>query len=182
MSWIGGDRFTWIPVWLRLQRDGNTFTAFQSSDGVTWFTIGTSTVTMDNIYYVGLAASSGSSTGALDNSTFDNINVQGTLVVLPVSLLGFSAMATGDQSLLTWQTSIDQYSGSFTIQRSSNGANWQTIGAVVADANCSASCSYRFTDKQPLTGINYYRLAWASTTGQPQYSKVEAVSFSINYA
>ena len=182
MTWKDGDKFTWIPVWLRLQRVGNTFTAFQSSDGVTWFAIGTSTVAMDNVYYVGLAASSGSSTGALDNSTFDNMTIQGTLVVLPVSLLNFSAMATGDQSLLTWQTSTDPYSGSFTIQRSSDGANWQTIGAVIADANCTASCSYRFTDKQPLTGINYYRLAWVSTTGQPQYSKVDAVSFSVNYA
>jgi len=73
MNWTDGDKFTWIPVWLRLQRAGNTFTASQSSDGSTWFTIGSSTVAMDSTYYVGLAASSGNS--ALDNSTFDNVTL-----------------------------------------------------------------------------------------------------------
>jgi hypothetical protein len=75
MTYVGGNDYTWLPAWFRLQRSGSTFTAFESSDGVTWFTVGTSTVTMANTYYVGLAACSGSTTGALDNTTFDNVSV-----------------------------------------------------------------------------------------------------------
>jgi regulation of enolase protein 1 (concanavalin A-like superfamily) len=75
MAYVGGNDYTWLPAWFRLQRSGSTFTAFESSDGVTWFTVGTSTVTMANTYYVGLAACSGSTTGALDNTTFDNVAV-----------------------------------------------------------------------------------------------------------
>lgn len=75
MTYVGGNDYTWLPAWFRLQRSGSTFTAFESSDGVTWFTVGTSTVTMANTYYVGLAACSGSTTGALDNTTFDNVAV-----------------------------------------------------------------------------------------------------------
>ena len=75
MTWTGGNDYTWLPAWFRLQRSGNTFTAYESSDGVTWFTVGTSTVTMANTYYIGLATCSGSTTGALDNTTFDNVTV-----------------------------------------------------------------------------------------------------------
>ncbi|GGA98307.1 RICIN domain-containing protein [Puia dinghuensis] len=75
MTWIGGNDYTVLPAWFRLQRAGNTFTAYESSDGLTWFTVGTSTVSMANAYYIGLAASSGSTTGALDATTFDNVTI-----------------------------------------------------------------------------------------------------------
>lgn len=87
MGWTDGNQFTWMPVWFRLQRSGSTFTAYQSSDGVAWFTIGSATATMASTYYIGLAACSGSSTGAIDNSGFDNVNiVAGTAQSIPNGL------------------------------------------------------------------------------------------------
>src|SRR5437867_3961431 len=81
MTWITGNQYTWMPVWFRLQRSGNTFTASQSSDGDTWFTVGTSTVNMASTYYVGLAACSGDTTNnTLETSTFDNV---GTSTLIP---------------------------------------------------------------------------------------------------
>ena len=74
MTYVGGNDYTWLPAWFRLQRSGSTFTAYESSDGVTWFTVGTSTVSMANTYYVGLAACSGSAS-ASETSTFDNVSV-----------------------------------------------------------------------------------------------------------
>jgi regulation of enolase protein 1 (concanavalin A-like superfamily) len=74
MTWLRGNDYTWLPAWFRLQRSGNTFTAYESSDGVTWFTVGASTVSMSSTCYTGLAACSGSTT-ALDNSTFDNVTI-----------------------------------------------------------------------------------------------------------
>jgi hypothetical protein len=73
MDWMTGNQYTWIPVWLRLQRSGNSFTGYQSSNGVAWFPVGTTTVPMNAKYYVGLAASSGDTkTGTVETSTFDN--------------------------------------------------------------------------------------------------------------
>lgn len=73
MNWVTGNQYTVMPVWLRLQRTGNTFTGYQSSDGVTWFAVGTSTVPMSRTYYVGLAASSGDTKGdTVEASMFDN--------------------------------------------------------------------------------------------------------------
>jgi regulation of enolase protein 1 (concanavalin A-like superfamily) len=75
MSWATGDQYTWMPVWFKLQRSGNTFTGYQSSDGVTWYKVGTATIPMANTYYIGLVACSGSTTsGVVDNSNFDNVN------------------------------------------------------------------------------------------------------------
>lgn len=73
MNWVTGNQYTMMPVWLRLQRTGNTFTGYQSSDGVTWFRVGTSTVPMARTYYIGLAASSGDTKGdTVEASMFDN--------------------------------------------------------------------------------------------------------------
>lgn len=85
-----GDQYTNIPVWLRLQRAGNVFTASQSSDGVTWFTVGTTTVNMASTYYVGLAACSGdTSTDSTETSFFDHVQfitpTQPTLTVTAAS-------------------------------------------------------------------------------------------------
>ena len=90
MAWTTGDQYTNIPVWLRLQRVGNVFTASQSSDGITWFTVATSTVSMAGTYYVGLAACSGDvSSDTTETSLFDNVGfitpTQPTLTVTAAS-------------------------------------------------------------------------------------------------
>jgi hypothetical protein len=46
------------PVWLRLDRRGSAITASLSSNGTTWTAIGSDTVSMSNVLYVGLAVSS----------------------------------------------------------------------------------------------------------------------------
>ncbi len=71
-SWVNGNQYTNTPAWFRLSRSGNTFTASASDDGSTWFTVGTSTVSMGNTYYVGLAVSSGTS-GTVVSIGFDHV-------------------------------------------------------------------------------------------------------------
>jgi regulation of enolase protein 1 (concanavalin A-like superfamily) len=88
-TWVGGNLFTYTPIWYRLQRAGNTFTAYQSQDAVTWFTIATATIAMNSTYYVGLAAASGDTTGGTtETSTFDNVSAVGTVnTPTPVTLI-----------------------------------------------------------------------------------------------
>jgi regulation of enolase protein 1 (concanavalin A-like superfamily) len=74
MSFQTGNAYTRSPTWFRLQKAGNTVTAYQSTDGKTWFTVGAPvTVSMAGTYYVGLAVSSNSSNA--NTATFDNISV-----------------------------------------------------------------------------------------------------------
>jgi hypothetical protein len=74
MSWVGGNDYTWLPAWFRLQRSGSTITAYESSDGVNWFVVGSTTVSMNSVCYVGLVNCSGSNT-ALNTTTFDNVTI-----------------------------------------------------------------------------------------------------------
>lgn len=46
------------PVWLKLARSGNTFTAWRSADGLTWTQFATRTVAMGSSVYVGMAVTS----------------------------------------------------------------------------------------------------------------------------
>ena len=76
MGFQTGNAYTHTPAWFRLQRAGNTITAYQSTDGKTWFAVGAPvTVSMARTYYVGLAVSSNSS--GLNTATFDHITVAG---------------------------------------------------------------------------------------------------------
>ena len=76
-----GGSTTWLagatqpaPAWLRLQRSGNTVTASVSSNGSTWTTVGSTTVSLPSTVNAGLAVTS-HNTGALNTSTFDNVTV-----------------------------------------------------------------------------------------------------------
>ena len=60
--------------WLRLVRQGNTLTAYKSSNGSTWTKVGAATVVMPVTCYIGLAVSSGSNT-LLNTSQFSNVSV-----------------------------------------------------------------------------------------------------------
>jgi regulation of enolase protein 1 (concanavalin A-like superfamily) len=66
-----------IPGWIRLSRVGNTFTAFTSTNGTSWTPIpGTSSVTMTNPVYVGLAVTSHND-GVIAAATFDSVSITG---------------------------------------------------------------------------------------------------------
>ncbi len=78
--------------WLKLQRVGNTFTAYQSLDGATWSKIGSRTVTMASTATVGLFATS-HDVGQLSSVGFDNVSVSGS-VALPPDDFSISANPT----------------------------------------------------------------------------------------
>jgi regulation of enolase protein 1 (concanavalin A-like superfamily) len=63
------------PVWVRLQRSGNTFTGFTSQDGVSWTLIATKDIAMTSAVTTGLAVTS-KRASTLNISTFDNLSIQ----------------------------------------------------------------------------------------------------------
>jgi len=44
------------PYWVKLERIGDVFNAYQSADGATWTMVGTDTIVMGPTVYIGLAA------------------------------------------------------------------------------------------------------------------------------
>ncbi|HUO58340.1 MAG TPA: Ig-like domain-containing protein, partial [bacterium] len=62
------------PVWLQIQRSGNTYTGMESADGTSWITIGSATFTMSPNANIGFAVSGGN-TANLASATFDNVTL-----------------------------------------------------------------------------------------------------------
>ncbi len=63
------------PYWLKLVREGNTFSGYKSPDGQNWTLLDSATVDMGASVYVGLAVSS-LNDGVLCSAQFSNVEVQ----------------------------------------------------------------------------------------------------------
>jgi phosphatidylserine/phosphatidylglycerophosphate/cardiolipin synthase-like enzyme len=63
------------PRWVKLQRNGNLFSAYESANGVNWTLVATENIVMGNTVYVGLAVTSHSTTAAA-TCTFDSVVIQ----------------------------------------------------------------------------------------------------------
>jgi RHS repeat-associated protein len=75
-----------LPYWVKLQRSGNVFSAYASSNGSTWVQVGTGqTVSMASNAYVGLVVSSDNNS-SLATATFDNVSVTAGLMPFVGSL------------------------------------------------------------------------------------------------
>jgi outer membrane protein assembly factor BamB len=68
-----------VPVYLKIARSGNTFSAYTSSDGVNWAYVISSTITLSlsGSILVGLAVSAHSG-GAVSTATFDTVKISTT--------------------------------------------------------------------------------------------------------
>jgi regulation of enolase protein 1 (concanavalin A-like superfamily) len=62
------------PGWVRLEREGNLFSAYQSQDGSQWTLIGSDTIPMPATIYVGLAITS-ATTAATATATLSNVAI-----------------------------------------------------------------------------------------------------------
>ena len=97
---------------------------------------------------------------------------------LPVTIAGFTAVRSGNETILQWQTATEQNSREFVIERSSDGKTYTAIGSVEATGNSQTLQDYAYTDAQPLPNTNFYRLKQVDQDGKFDYSLVRMVSFS----
>lgn len=99
-------------------------------------------------------------------------------VVLPVSLLSFTATKQQQSVLLNWQTANEINNNYFSVERS-NAINrvFTEINKVYSKGNASQKQSYNTTDLKPLQGWNYYRLKQVDKDGKFSYSSIASVYF-----
>lgn len=98
-------------------------------------------------------------------------------VPLPVNLLSFEVAKQNRKSLLQWSTSTEINTNRFSVERSADGRNFTAIGTTAA-TNHNYKTDYNFTDAQPLTGLNYYRLKIIDNSGAFTYSPIRRLNFS----
>jgi len=67
-------------LWVKLVREGDLFTGYQSTDGVAWHEVGRQHIDMADSVHIGLAATAHNDR-TLATATFDNVSVNGLDVV-----------------------------------------------------------------------------------------------------
>lgn len=101
------------------------------------------------------------------------------LSVIPVKISSFSASYKNNTSSLNWQTSFEQNTSRFNIERSIDGINFSVIGSVPAAGNSNQPRSYIYNDLLPgsllLQPGVFYRLKAVDLDGKFSYSQVVAV-------
>ncbi len=100
--------------------------------------------------------------------------------ILPVILLDLKVTGNEGKNLLQWKTVTEVNSDYFSIERSSNGINFETIGTIEASGFSSTETGYHFTDANPANGINYYRLVMADKDKSTLLSNVVSVAARKN--
>ncbi|HTS43870.1 MAG TPA: T9SS type A sorting domain-containing protein [Puia sp.] len=111
-------------------------------------------------------------TGVLSNGGPATISSNGTL---PIFLTKFYATLDGKLVDLSWQTTVEINSDHFSIERSADEGNWESIGTVAAKGYSDIQVTYSFVDQSPLVGANYYRLKMVDKDGRYKYSDIVGV-------
>jgi hypothetical protein len=95
---------------------------------------------------------------------------------LPVQLVFFTATVTNGQVKLNWETAMETNNDYFTIQRSRDGAIWDSLTRVAGSGNTNTATFYTAYDPAPYSDISYYRLVETGFDGDDTYSSVCVVN------
>lgn len=103
-----------------------------------------------------------------------------TPIALPITLKNFSGKSENNEVVLSWITSSEVNNDHFTIEKSSDGMRFETIGQVQGSGNSTHDIKYSLVDPKPGISNNYYRLKQTdydgkSETFDPIYIKIENI-------
>lgn len=114
--------------------------------------------------------------GSGEEFAIDNFQLE-EMEVLPVTLTFFAAKPSNKDVLLEWQTAAEDNNDYFSIERSNNGLDFDSINEIKGNGTTENTSNYSFLDAAPKTGINYYRLKQVDYDGAYEYSAIVKVIF-----
>ncbi|MBI2270645.1 MAG: T9SS type A sorting domain-containing protein [Bacteroidetes bacterium] len=100
---------------------------------------------------------------------------------LPIELLSFTARKNDDRVDLVWVTATEANNDYFTIERSANNLHFEQLATIKGAGNSTAVKEYLAEDKQPLSGVSYYKLKQTDFDGKYKYSPTVAVQISKDF-
>ncbi|MEO1653032.1 MAG: T9SS type A sorting domain-containing protein, partial [Bacteroidota bacterium] len=99
-------------------------------------------------------------------------------IALSSHLLSFTGQAQPNHVDLTWETNTDAYYQYYTVERSSDGINYEALGSRTAQVGgIEPVLSYDFQDLNPREGLNYYRLRLTKIQGESEYADPIVISY-----
>lgn len=92
--------------------------------------------------------------------------------ILPMNLLRFAGEYRGEDVYLEWQSSGEDTEGTYTVQRSTDGAHFTTVVTRDFDFPLHESHEYSVTDHFPAQEQTFYRIARTDANGFTEYSQL----------
>ena len=96
---------------------------------------------------------------------------------LPIDLLSFDAIFSGEQVDLSWATAFEYNNDYFTIERSIDGVDFELLTHVAGTGNNGQTLYYTATDRDPYYGVSYYRLKQTDYDGTSETFPMVAVQY-----
>lgn len=98
------------------------------------------------------------------------------LNVLPITLVNFEAVLNQQMQVeLAWETETEVNNNYFSLERSADGGAFETIAMVKGAGTSTVKQAYTAMDKQPLSGLTYYRLRQIDFNGLMTISAITTV-------
>jgi hypothetical protein len=91
-------------------------------------------------------------------------------LTVPVEFTSFSAIADGDNAILSWTTATELNNLGFEIQRLQTSSDFVTVGFVSGHGTTTEPKNYKFTDANLSSGSYIYRLKQVDFDGTFAYS------------
>ena len=108
---------------------------------------------------------------------FGSFGVGSGSLPLPIELLTFDAVRKEKVVDVSWSTGAEINNELFQVERSADGINFNVQESRAGAGNSANLIQYNFVDKNPLTGVSYYRLKQIDFDKRFTYSAVRSVVF-----
>jgi hypothetical protein len=114
--------------------------------------------------------------GGGNDFAIDDISLSTCLIILPVTLLSFEGSQEPGGVVLDWQTSNEENTAYYVVERNAGNGQFDSIGRVAA-TSLAAGSTYHFTDNAaPRVNEIQYRLRMVDIDGKFTYSRVVVVA------
>jgi hypothetical protein len=122
------------------------------------------------------------STLLLTNQTYGTYGIAIGASPLPMTLIRFTAKLNSNKQVdVNWTTASEINNDYFSVQRSANGIDFETIAEVDGAGNSTGILHYYSLDKNPLHGISYYRLLQTDFDGKQSMSQIVPINNSSSF-
>jgi len=97
---------------------------------------------------------------------------------LPIELLYFNGYKNEGFNLLEWSSATEINNDYYTIEKSTDGINWDILTTITGAGNSIVALRYTCQDESPKHQVNYYRLKQTDFDGQYKYHNIIAIDNS----
>ncbi len=116
--------------------------------------------------------------GISDIPALDDFTGGGNGGVMAIEVLHFTVQPKGEVVEINWATTMEVNNDFFTIERSTDGQNYEELATLQGVDSSMVTNRYEFVDQEPHSGISYYRLKQTDIDGQYAYFTPVAIKFS----